>query len=569
MIFSRPTIALSGLIAALFVLASPLVASAASYGLAADKETFVIGDTFNVDVKLESADVGINAVQATITYPKDIVEVTGLNKANSAFDFWIQGPDYSNDSGQVSFIGGSQSGISGKTLEVLRITFKVKGAGPVGIIFSDGAVTASDGSGTNVLSAMKGLQLSSITKSDAALIKAPQIVREATPPSGLPARPSITVPLYPDPTKWNDVATMFFVSWKLPTDVTGVAMALDNTPGSAPSVSEGLFETKKFPPLSDGVYYLHARFQNDIGWGPTLHYRIAVDTLPPPSFKVVIDNPVSENPAPKVTFNAGDALSGISRAVLAVDNKEILQAVGTTSVRLPPVLPGAHTLKVKVFDRAGNSAESSVKFEITAIPTPLIEFLSKSVSLEEPIFALGKSTPGVFIDAHALDAEGREVFKRTVESDSSGNWQVNMDQSFRTGSYTFVATARDKRGASSIPSQETFRVRTQTVLSLGGFVDLGWFEIFLFVLLLVIAGGSLAAWLYVSENKTREAYRIIVGRDVEKLSALLNDHLKELEEARALSDNLRATKEAELIGRLKETVAKMRKYLGEEVGKLK
>ena len=218
----RNRILLSGLAVLVFAVGGPAMAHAASYDLVANKETFVVGDSFTVDLKVNSADVGINAAQATLSFPKGTVQVTGVDKTNSVFNFWLQGPDYSNDAGTVSFIGGNQNGIAGTDLEVLRVTFKVKGAGPVALVFTDGAVTASDGSGTNVLSAMNGLQLTSITTQDAALIKPPQIVRPAVPTGVLPVKPNITVPLYPDPAAWYARISKFIVQWSLPKDVTAL-----------------------------------------------------------------------------------------------------------------------------------------------------------------------------------------------------------------------------------------------------------------------------------------------------------------------------------------------------------
>jgi hypothetical protein len=138
-----------------------------------------------------------------------------------------------------------------------------------------------------------------------------------------------------------------------------------------------------------------------------------------------------------------------------------------------------------------------------------------------------------------------------------------------TGKYTISVIARDERGATSFSTkEESFKVRPKTILSLG-FIDLGWFEIFLIAMLMMISGAGLIAWWYISKTKTREAYKIIVGRDIEKLSTLLSGHLKELEGLQELHDPSRSTQATALIDKMKEVVAKMKKYLGEEVSKLK
>ncbi|MHB8860181.1 MAG: cohesin domain-containing protein [Minisyncoccota bacterium] len=368
MLSLRRVAVVSSLIAVLFIFGVPATASAASYTLTADKETFVIGDTFHVDVRIDSTDVGVNAAQATITFPKNIVQVTGIDKSTSAFDFWLQGPSYSNDTGQVTFIGGSQSGLSGKSLEVARITFTVKGAGAVSIIFSDGAVTASDGSGTNVLTSMNGLQLTSITTQNATLIKPPQIVRSAVPTGVLPVKPGLAVPLFPDPTAWYPYISKFIVHWSLPKDVTDVATAINRDPAFQPTVSEGLFDNKSFGPLTDGIWYLHVRFKNSVGWGPTAQYRIGIDSTPPLSFSVSSPDGLSTaNVAPAIHFVTKDQPSGIRDYKVIVDGVVATTTV-LTAYTLPPQAPGKHDILVQALDQAGNSAESRLTIEILEAP---------------------------------------------------------------------------------------------------------------------------------------------------------------------------------------------------------
>ena len=365
---SRNRIFLSGLAVLIFAVSGPAMAHAASYTLVANKGTFVVGDSFMVDLKINSADVGINAAQATLSFPKDKLQVVTVDKTSSVFNFWLQGPDYSNDAGTVSFIGGNQNGLAGTDLEVLRVTFKVTAPGPVALVFTDGAVTASDGSGTNVLSAMNGLQLTSITTQDATLIKPPQIVRPAVPTGVLPVKPSVTVPLYPDSAAWYAHVSPFIAQWTLPKDVTSVATAVDRQPAFDPTASGGLFDNETFDPLEDGIWYLHVRFRNAIGWGPTLHYRIGIDTAPPLDFSVASpDGLVTENVAPSISFLAKDQPSGILDYKILVDGT-LATTTLLTAYTLPPQAPGKHDILVQAYDRAGNMTESRMAIDILEAP---------------------------------------------------------------------------------------------------------------------------------------------------------------------------------------------------------
>lgn len=351
-----------------FVFNNSVAVQAASFSLEASKETFVVGDTFSVDVLVNSEDVGVNAAQATIKFPKDIIQVISVDKTNSVFNFWLQEPNFNNETGLVTFIGGNFSGISGKSLHTLHINFEVKGAGTVGIIFSDGAITASDGSGTNVLSLMTGLQLTSITKQDATLIKPPQIVRPVVPTGKLPIKPAITVPLYSDPEGWYSDTSKFIAQWTLPKDVIGVATVLDKNASFEPKTSEGLIDNKTFDPLEVGIWYLHVRFKNNIGWGPTTHYRIGIDTIPPISFVInLADGVLNQDVAPTIEFATNDQPSGISSYKIFIDGIE-KATTDKTVYTIPAQVPGKHTIAVRAYDLAGNATEARTTIRIQEPP---------------------------------------------------------------------------------------------------------------------------------------------------------------------------------------------------------
>ncbi|TSC83557.1 MAG: Uncharacterized protein G01um101417_540 [Parcubacteria group bacterium Gr01-1014_17] len=320
--------------------------------------------------------------------------------------------------------------------------------------------------------------------------------------------------------------------------------------------------------MKEGIGYIHVRFRNNVGWGETAHYKISIDTSAPLPFEVKMDALASDNPSPEIRYETHDTLSGISHALIFLDGKEFSKST-TTVLMLPPQLPGKHTILVRVFDFGGNSVESDLQFEILPLPTPMIEFISRTVSQGELVFTSGKSIPNAFVDARVLNILRQEIFTGTAQSDSSGNWKIIIDKPLLTGKYIVSVVARDERGATSFSTtEESFKVRPKTILSLG-FIDLGWFEIFLIAMLLIAGGAGFAAWRYIARQKTRGAYRTIIGRDIEKVSALFSDNLKELEHAEGLPDPSRATKVTALIERMKDTVAKMKKYLGEEVSKLK
>ncbi|MBI2046431.1 MAG: hypothetical protein HYT28_03375 [Parcubacteria group bacterium] len=565
-------------------------ADAAVISLLPQARTFGVGQEFNVDIKIDTEETHINAGQATVRFPIGMLELMSVDKSGSAFGFWVEEPKISNEDGTLMFTGGTTSGVSGGSLQILKMKFKAKDAGLVDILLQDAAVTASDGKGTNVLSALKGTSVSvgtqvippvtptisvpSTARQVIPVVSVPapepqKVVREAIVAQKLPGKPLLRVPLYGDSTRWYNHQGEAVVFWDVPPDAVTVAVAVDRSPRTIPQKPEAeLFTGKNLGVLKEGVSYVHVRFRNNVGWGETAHFKIAIDVTPPLPFEIN-DSLTSDNPTPKIQYEAHDALSGVSHTVLFLDGKEFLRST-STSVVLPPQPPGPHTILARVFDFSGNSAESEMKFEILPLQTPVVDFISASITVGEPFFASGTSIPNAFIDMRVLDASEREVIADSAASDARGNWKISITKPLPAGMYTVSIVARDERGARSFPVDgvKPLKVHPKTVLSFGGFIDFGWLEILIMLVLLITSGAGFFASRYVLKNKTREAYKTIVGRDVNKFADMLFSFLKEFEDAGGLNEDSRRVKQKALIEQAKETVAKMKKYICEEVNKL-
>jgi len=573
-------------------------ANAADLYVLPDGRSFTIGVEFSADIKISTDEAHINASQATVHFSNDLLELVSVDKEGSTFNFWVAEPTISNEEGTMSFMGGTAKGVTGEALQVLKMRFKTKGAGTADITLSEAAVTASDGQGTNVLSTIKGTSISigtqvvppepapeppAPTETTPPPEQAPKpeqpvevperVVRRAVLAKNLPVAVQLRVPLYPDQEKWYNHLSEVMALWEVPNDITKIATALDENPNTKPTESEGeLFTGKSFGVLEEGIWYIHVRFRNNKGWSEVAHYKIAIDTTAPLPFEIQMDNQVSDDPRPEIRYEAQDSFSGFSHAVILVDDRNIMES-STTVAMLPIQSLGKHTLLVRVFDKARNSVEDDLEFEILPLLTPTIDFVTETVSQGELVFASGYAVPNAFVDVYVLNKSGQEVFKVVVNSDGLGNWEVILEEPLSTGKYSLSIAVRDERGATSYSSgPRTFKIGAKTVLSIG-FVDLGWFEILIIIILFVISGVSITAWRYNSTRKKREAYKIMAGRDVDKLAGLLGKNLKELEgwtQSPESGLNSRARAESEhSLKRMKDTIIKMKKYLGQEISKLK
>jgi len=325
-----------------FVFGLTSVAAATDFNLTPASGTLGLNQEFSVHLHIDSSGATVNAAQATLAFPSNIIQIQSIIKDDSIFNFWLQDPEFSNDAGTISFIGGTPNGVSGSSLQVIKINFITKGVGNAAVSFIDGAITAADGQGTNVLGSSNGATfiISSAITAPPTLIAPGEepapvapiiiptpvpIIRQAIQVTGLPTTPQIAVSLYPDQNRWYNLISSFNVIWSLPPDISNIATTFNRNPAYVvPEVSEGLFDSKRYPEIQeDGVYYIHVRFKNNQGWGATAHYRIAVDTQPPLAFSIQVQGGVSsDDPTPLLIFQTGDALSGIENYLIQINQEE-------------------------------------------------------------------------------------------------------------------------------------------------------------------------------------------------------------------------------------------------------
>ncbi|HBH71547.1 MAG: hypothetical protein UU88_C0018G0005 [Parcubacteria group bacterium GW2011_GWC1_42_11] len=523
---------------------------------------FGVGSKITVDLKIDSEGVGINAAQATIRFPKDTLTVTSVDKTDSTFNFWLEEPSFSNDDGVITFVGGTPYGISGASIQVLRVVFTSKGSGPASITIADAAITASDGSGTNVLSKTTDATFTISPTAVSTVIPAPtQIKREVVPASGLPTKPIVTVPLYPSVSGWHNVSNLFSASWELPRDISGVRTSLNKQPSFVPSEeSEGLFENKTFNALSDGIWYLHVRFANNVGWGPTTHYRIAIDTQAPLPFEITSDtSEASDNPTPILNFKASDALSGLNEYRIKIDNENWIVVTSedfTGSYKLPVQNPGKHHLIIRAVDHAGNSIENTIDYETLSITLPTFTFVTNTLYSDEPKGLTVRGTGIALAEVVAtLKKDGATITSKIVAVDTQGNWEATFNDALRNGTYIVSIQSKDARGALSTP------VISENIQVTGKYTGL-------IILSFIILVGSLASgFFYHKKRRDRTSLRLAVAEsDVAKVFKMIEADVEKLKKA----DTTPTLADDEFIAqKLGENVKKMSGYIKETIKRAK
>jgi hypothetical protein len=552
---------------------------AATLNVSLGNDVYNVGDQFSIHLHIDSEGVSINAAQATLDYPADILEVTGVNKSGSIFVFWLLEPDFSVP-GKISFVGGSTSGYIGKSLQVLTVNFKVKASGVANLSLGDAAVTLADGTGADVIRTTGGARITAQEKTAAPPAEPPpsrvlpppvQIVREPVVSKAKPTGPKIEIPLYPDPEKWYNTSANFLVRWDLPADIVAVATEINKIPDFEPTKTEGLFDNKMFARPDDGIWYLHVRFKNNIGLGPTTHYRVAVDTSPPTSFDVtVLEGATTDNPTPTINFESGDQLSGLSKYLIRVDNGDLV-LTDKTSYTLPLLPPGKHTVRVSAKDNADNLTEEILNLEILPIAAPLITSVSRDIFIGEGgLNVSGTALPDLTILISLKRTNGEEILKKETQSDADGLWLVKFDESLKKDKYYIEVTAKDKRGALSLPvKSDTITVRERPLLTIRGveITQLTALVSLIILLLLAFTAGWYARRL---TRKQRQRKITIAERDT---AALLNLIKKDLDKIMKSYGNGKLDKREmeevkQVLKKVEENLNKMQKYVVPEIGEI-
>lgn len=355
------------------VFTAPLSVQAASLSVTASPTTVLAGNTVTVSVLVNSEGIAINNAEGSLTFPRELFDVVSVSSDVSIFSLWIQAPTYNGNSA-ISFNGGVPSpGYLGSNGKVFSVVLRAKSSGSASFALVNTAVRANDGLGTNVLSRSTGasvvvqaLQNTPVTQ--------PQLAGYAL---------TVFSETHPIQDRWYK-AQDARLSWELPAGTDAVQTLLSDSSRDLPAVlySPAISE-KKLDDLEDGIWYFAIRARTTAGWGSVVRYKLQVDSVPPVVGETRVEYvgnerlPVVRADADtldvsyiSIKSSASDDLSGVAQAEFFVDQESLKRIdyrdFTDEKYRLPVNLKsGEHTLFVRYYDAAGNSADSDlIRFEV-------------------------------------------------------------------------------------------------------------------------------------------------------------------------------------------------------------
>ncbi|MBU6447630.1 cohesin domain-containing protein [Patescibacteria group bacterium] len=317
------------------------------------------GQSFTVNVYVSSPTQSMNASSGTIIFDQNVLQVVSVSKSGSIMSLWVANPSFNNTAGTIAYSGiVLNPGFQGSNGLILAINFKTITPGQTNISFSNGTVLANDGQGTNIVSGL-GSGVYNISSGSMPIAQASPVQNNAV--KELPPAPVVTSTTHPDQNSWYTNVNPVF-SWVLPAGVNAVNFYGDHNPNTDPgSKSDGLIKTYTYHNVDDGIWYFHIKFRNSQGWGPTSNFKFQVDTKNPDSLEVAYVSTSN-----KLAIKADDALSGIDHYGLSFDGgtPQIWKDDGSGLYDLSALSVGSHSVAVTAYDKAGNSINKSLSFNV-------------------------------------------------------------------------------------------------------------------------------------------------------------------------------------------------------------
>lgn len=359
-----------GIVLSLGLFFSTGFVDAATIKINSNSSTFSVGDTATMSVVVNSENFSINNAEAVIKFPADLVDVISVSKSGSIFSLWVEDPVFSNSAGTITFNGGLPTpGFNGGQGLVVSFVVRAKKVGQGEFVFSNAAVRANDGLGTDVLNNKQGRTISVIAKVTPVVEETPILPQPQSPVTAL----QITSPTHQSQELWyKDNSPVF--KWKIPTGVDAVQTGIDNNISSLPRVtfSPAISERKidsSIKALEDGIWYFKVRARKDGNWGPVSTYIARIDSVVP------IKNNVSfsyDDNKKVLDINADivDETSGLDYYEIYINDLLVKKVLATDfqngNYNLTVDVPGTNNVKLVAVDRAGNSVEALGTFQATA-----------------------------------------------------------------------------------------------------------------------------------------------------------------------------------------------------------
>ena len=343
-------------------------AKAATFFVSPSTGTFTVDSTFDVSILLNTEGQSINALEVSLIFPQDKLQIVSPVTSQSIITVWTAQPKFNNQTGRTDLQGGVPGGINVSSGLIAKITFRVKSVGTATLKFLDNSkVLLNNGKGTDVLEQ-----------------KINGVYQLTLPP---PAGPLVASETHPDQSIWY-ANPHVALQWASDVEVDNYSYILNEEPVDVPDdIGEGLRASVVYKNVSDGIHYFHIKASKAGGWGGITHFAVKIDAAPPAEFPIdIIPSPRTVRRQPVIQFSTTDALSGINHYELKIIALKLQKEEnpGKNSADQPffievqsPYISsqlelGTYDVIVRAYDKAGNYREGVQRL---AVVSPIFEVI--------------------------------------------------------------------------------------------------------------------------------------------------------------------------------------------------
>ncbi len=124
----------------------PVKSFAAIVSAQSEKNNFKIGELFVVEVFVDTEKDTVNALEGSLVFQDEFLEVKEIREGNSVMNFWVEKPNLIAKN-KISFSGMTPLGITGKEKYLFSVLLEAKKDGKSDIVLDDVRVLRNDGDG--------------------------------------------------------------------------------------------------------------------------------------------------------------------------------------------------------------------------------------------------------------------------------------------------------------------------------------------------------------------------------------------------------------------------------------
>lgn len=335
----------------LFIQTAP--ASAASLSFQSANTDWPTQGTQVVEVAISSTGEVVNAIQGTISYPSDLVDILAISHGGSTFTLWPDEPKFDPEAGLITFSAGLPNGSYVDAGEVFTLLVQAKQQGSVQFTFipNQTAVYLNDGFATPAVLTFEEPIYQVVTALHDGLI--------------------VTSTSHPEEHRWYP-ATTFMAQWPKKAGasysfqmVQQPNQAVDDLPDE--TIELDAYGQYSIKDLSDGVHYfmVKEKVSEEAGWSEPVVRTVMVDSTPPLQFSTIRQQTAEEfDGSPFLVFSTTDNTSGVDHYVVTESGSSTTVVNGPFKLIHPTV---AGIITIQAVDKAGNSAVSTIENTTTEV----------------------------------------------------------------------------------------------------------------------------------------------------------------------------------------------------------